>query len=84
MITKEQYIKVRDEQEFPISLIWEYWNDLKPFNYYTLTLEKFTIEFTKFSEWFGFSLLTPNGVKIVTYKGLIDKIYKHFNNKFSL
>lgn len=84
-MTKEEYEKIQVNQDFPLSLIYEYYNDVKPINYINLTYD----EFSKFFSIFLFNglnkpILTLKGMKIVSYESIIDKVYTYFNEKFKL
>ena len=84
-MTKENYIKIRDKEEFPLSLMYEYWNEVKPSNYKNLSLDEFEKQFGAFIMQFnGTPVNTPNGIKVVTYPNIVDKVYTYFNNKFNI
>lgn len=83
-MTKEEYLEVRDKEEVPLSLFYEYWNEVKPKHYQSLTLEEFSNTFPLYMREEGLPVNTPNGVKRVSYKGSLEKVFNHFNKKFNL
>lgn len=83
-MNKKDYIKIRDNEEVPLSLFYEYWKEVKPSNYQNFTFEEFSKVFPVYLKNEGVPVNTPNGVKIISYQASIGKIFNHFNKKFNL
>lgn len=85
-ITKEEYLELRDQsEELPLGLIWEYWKEVKPIHYRELTLDEFAELFSVFArDYTRGPIRTPSGIKMVTYAGIVTKLYTYFNQKFEL
>ena len=82
---KEEYVKIRNKEETPLSLFYEYWNEVKPSNYTNFSLADFEKQFGAFIMQFNsVPIQTPNGIKVATYPGILDKMFTHFNNKFNI
>lgn len=84
-MTKEDYVKIRDGEELPLSLIYQYWKEVKPAHYRNLTEDEFSRLFPTFMRQAEGVPILVNGVaKVTTYPIVVEKVFKHFNNKFNL
>ncbi|MEI6186932.1 MAG: hypothetical protein WCP46_00320 [Alphaproteobacteria bacterium] len=82
-MTKEEYIKIRGGQEFPLSLAYEYYKDMS--KGVLLSLEEFSQQFPVFlANYHGKAIPTKNGVSTVDLARVMTKVYDHFNQKFGL
>lgn len=82
-MTKEEYIKIRGGQEFPLSLAYEYYKDVS--KGVLLSLEEFSQQFPVFIANFnGRAIPTATGMKTVDLGRVFTKVYTHFNEKFGL
>lgn len=84
-MTKEDYIKLREEEEIPLSLFYEYYEDKLPVGAKKYSLEEFEIAFPQFMQQFwGQIIVTKNGMKSIDFSNIVNKVYDHFNRKFEL
>lgn len=84
-MTKEEYIKIRGDSEFPLFIAYEYWKEKKPVSYKDIILEDFEKQFTLLiANYSHVPIQTPNGIKIVSYEKVVEKVFEHFNLKFNL
>lgn len=85
MRSKEEYIKIRNQTEVPVELFYEFWKETKPSHYSNLTYGEFAAPFLYFmAEAEGFTVPTPNGMKRISYEAAVNKVFRHFNEKFEL
>lgn len=79
-MTKEEYLKIREEEAIPLSLFYYYFIDrsLNP----TMTLEEFEAYFPQFMQYHAIE--TKNGVKFVNFTSIVKKVYDYFNQKWDL
>lgn len=79
-MTKEEYLKIREEEAIPLSLFYHYYIDrnLNP----TMKLEEFEAYFPQFMQYQAIE--TKNGVKFVNFTSIVKKVYDYFNQKWDL
>lgn len=78
-MTKEIYIELRDQQEFPLSLFWEYFKE-KGGKYEE---REFMEQFPKYM-FSNVIVLGENGPRGFNYEKSIARIINYFNSKFGL
>lgn len=79
-IDKESYMRIREEEEIPLSLFYEFYKDKGGLD---ISLEEFEAIFPQFMQrTMGGMINTKNGVKFIDFKSIVDKVYKHFDEKF--
>jgi hypothetical protein len=82
-MTKEEFIEMRDKEEFPLSLAYEYYKDMS--KGVLLSLEEFSQQFPVFiANFHGKGIPTPTGIKTIDLGRVMTKVYTHFNEKFKL
>lgn len=82
-MTKEEWELIRDKEEIPISLYYEYYlehrNPLHPL----INMQDFTQIFERFLfEGEGHAINTYKGPRFIFFNRIIDKVYNYFNKKF--
>ena len=81
-MTKKEWEDIRDKEEIPFSLYYQYYLENKG-GIATLSLEDFTHAFQIYLfQGEGQMIRTSKGIKFINYLGMIDKVYKYFNKKF--
>jgi len=83
MLTKDQYILIREQEEIPVSLFYEFYVDKAPNPSKVITLEEFEKVYPQFMATLGNQIMiSPSGTKSITFEGAINKVFTHFNEKF--
>ncbi len=79
-MTKEIYIALRDQQEFPLSLFWEYYKEKGG----TYREKEFIEHFPKYMMG-NIAIVGNDGhPKVFNYASNVTKIINYFNNKYSI
>lgn len=85
VMVEEEYIAYRNQIEFPMILFYEYYKENNRKKRLELTFADFVTYFNEFLRNFHGGILHINGApKKISYDGMIEKIYKFFNDKFQL
>lgn len=83
-MTKEEWEKLRIEEEIPLSLFYDYYVELRG-NLVVMSLEDFETAFPQFMQFtLGGVIITKNGLKYVNFDNIIQKVYKYFDEKFGI
>lgn len=82
-ITKEEWVKIRNEEELPLRVFWSYFDDMKPGK---ISLEDFEQAFPQYimrhhTMPYPNTAGRPCKFEMVAS---IEKIYGHFDKKFEL
>jgi len=81
---KEEWEKLRKEEEIPLFLFYEYYKDFRG-NLVVMSIEEFEIAFPQFMQiTLGGVIITKNGLKYVNFDNIIQKVYKYFDEKFGI
>jgi len=84
MLTKDQYVLIREQEEIPVSLFYEFYVDKAPDPSKVITFEEFEKVYPQFMATLGNKIMiTPSGTKTITFEGAIEIVYKHFDKKFA-
>jgi hypothetical protein len=84
-MTKDQYLELREKEEVPLELFYNYWVEVKPSHYKNMSFEEFERNFSQFLfNLQGNIVLSEAGQKIVDFPRMLERIYSHFNEKFKV
>jgi len=83
-MTKEEYFTIREQEEIPVSLFYDFYVDTAPNPSKVITFEEFEKVYPQFMATLGNKIMiTPSGTKTITFEGAIEKVYKYFDKKFA-
>jgi len=81
-MSKEEYILLREQEEIPVSLFFDYYLEVCK-DPKVKTLEEFEKVFPEFMGVFGNqSIISHVGIKTITFEGVANRVYDYFNKKF--
>lgn len=82
-MNKEEYFSIREQEEIPVSLFYEFYVDKAQDPSKVMSLVEFEQVYPQFMATFANQImLQPSGPKTITFEGAINKVYKHFDEKF--
>jgi len=77
-MTKQRWEQVRELEELPMEIFWEYYQErggkLKDFSTFRNVFEKAITQ--------GMRIVTPDKVRVVTLNSALGNVYSYYNNKF--
>ena len=82
-ITKEEWVKIRNEEELPLRVFWSYFDDMKPGK---VTLQQFEQSFPRYAAQYH-AIPYPNTKGqpcTFNMETTIKKMYDHFDKKFEV
>ena len=83
-MTKEEWLKIREQEELPLSVYYEYFTELKP--KVKISLPEFEKVFPQFMVRATNSPIYNTSGQPVMYNpsGAMERIYIHYNKKFEV
>ena len=83
-MTKKEWEEIRDKEELPFSLYYQYYLENKDPKKNLLSIEDFTVAFQNYIyHGQGKAIQTDKGIRHINFNSMLEKMYKYFNKKFS-
>ncbi len=83
---KLEWLKHRKSQELPISICWEYYNEIAPPHFNKYTLEEFGYNYAQYMANCSMipCLDTKGAPKKFDFNKVIKLVHEHFDKKFQI